>query len=173
MLDTFLIRPVRRMAEISAMIAAVILMACAVATAVDVVLRNYFLGGITGMVELTQLAVIWAAFLTIPLGFAHESHVYVDLITGAMKPRLRLHLRNFAMLAGAVVMALYAWWGARQALVQIYSGERTLTLGVPISYYWAPIIYGTTFSVVCVLTRYLQLLTGCETSESPELSHEL
>lgn len=160
MLETYLIHPVRRLAQWSAMLAAAILMVCVGLTVFDIVLRNWFASGLTGMVELTQLAVIWSAFLTIPFGFAYETHISVDLMERAIKPRLWHMLRTFAALAGAIVMALYAWWGSKQALHQIGAGERTLTLGVPIDLYWIPVIYGTVFSVVAAVTRFLSLFTG-------------
>lgn len=172
MLDVYLIRPVRKLAEISAMLAAAVLMICVSITVFDIIMRNYFQGGITGVVEITQLAVIWAAFLTIPLGFAYENHIYVDLVTGGLRPRVRQFLRGIAVIAGAVVMAFYAWYGGHQALQQIFSAERTLTLGIPLSLFWTPILYGTSFSVVCAVTAYLALLTGSAAHTPSEFGHE-
>jgi TRAP-type C4-dicarboxylate transport system permease small subunit len=160
------------LAEWSAFAAAFALLICVALTVVDIVLRNYFASGITGMVELTQLAVIWAAFLTIPLGFVLDDHISVDLLANALKPQLRLYLRVFAAFTGAVVMAVYAWWGGQQALHQIMSGERTLTIGVPIFWYWLPLIYGTWLSVACALVACISLAFGALKSGNAGLNLE-
>jgi TRAP-type C4-dicarboxylate transport system permease small subunit len=164
--------PVRRLAVWSAFLAGVALLACVALTVVDIVLRNFFSSGITGMIELTQLAVIWAAFLTIPLGFALDDHISVDLVVGLLRPRPRQYLRAIAALAGAVVMALYAWWGGEQALHQIVAGERTLTIGVPIFWYWLPLLYGTSLSAVCAFVACINLAFGTFKPENAGMNLE-
>jgi hypothetical protein len=67
-------------------------------------------------------------------------------------------------------MALYAWWGGQQALHQIAAGERTLTIGVPIFWYWLPLLYGTSLSVVCALVAGINIALGTFKPENPGMN---
>lgn len=142
---------VRSIARLSAYLGGVALLICVAITVIDVIMRNFFASSVLGSVELTQLCVMWAAFLTIPLGFAYGNHISVDVfVERAPRPVQRV-MSTVNMLIAAIVLACYLYWGGAQALHAFMTREITLTLGIPISIYWLPIIFGTSLSLLSAL----------------------
>ena len=141
----------RTITKYSAYLGAVCLLICVAVTVSDVVLRNFFTASILGSVEITQLMIMWAAFLTIPLGFAHRTHISVDVFVRAASYKTQRRIAAVNMLFAALVMAGYFYWGGAQALHAFINNEITLTVGIPVWFYWAPILFGTGLSVICAL----------------------
>lgn len=141
----------------SAYTGAAVLLLCAAVTVVDIVLRNFFASGVPGIVDLTQLAVIWGAFLTIPMGFAQGSHISVDLLTASFGPLSQRVVTASGLILGAIVMAGCAWWGWQQTAQQVGYGDRSMTIGIPILWFWLPLLFGCTLSILCVVAAVLGL----------------
>lgn len=143
-----------KLIRMSALFGTLILLLCAVVTVVDVFLRNFFANGVPGIIDLTQLAVIWGAFLTIPLGFAQSSHISIDAMVLNLNHRSRALLKVLALVLAAGAMAACFWWGWKEAAKQIGYGDRSMTIGIPVFWYWLPLVYGcllSTFASIAVL----------------------
>jgi len=147
---------VKALARWSAYGGAAALLACVAVTVVDVTMRNFLQSSVFGSVEIVQLGIMWAAFLTIPLGFARGDHIAVDVFVAQARTSVRDGLRAVHMLFTALAMAACLWWGGAQALHSLLMHEVTLTAGLPMWLYWVPILYGTALSVAAALINALQ-----------------
>lgn len=156
----------RAICRMSAYAGALVLLACVAMTVVNVVMRNFLASSILGSVELTELAVVWAAFLTIPLCFAYGTHISVDFVTTNLGDRVQLTLRAIGTIVAGAVMLGYAWWGGQQAIEQIRSGQSTTTLGLGMAWFWIPVVYGTVLSLVASVLAVVNIIAG--TFQVPE-----
>lgn len=136
-------------ARISAYLSAAILVLCVAATMLDILLRNLMNSGVLGIIDLTQLAVMWAAFLSIPMGFAMNNHISVELLFDQFGPHAKVAIRILSGIAGALFMGACLWWGIDQAAQQWASHDRSATIGIPLILYWIPLLYGTALSSLC------------------------
>jgi len=138
------------------------LMAAMAVTIVDVVLRWISRGAgmvtgealslaILGVVDIVQLFILAAAYMAIPYAFAIGSHVGVDIIVQRMTPRMQALIATFAALISAGLMGLILIYCTEQAVLQHGYGDRSLTVGIPIIWYWLPILLGSALSVVATV----------------------
>ncbi len=102
---------------------------------------------LVGIVDLMQLAVMAAAYLAIPFTFAGEGHVTVDMLYLRLPYRLQTLLRALAALLSCLFMAMILRYGIEQALLVASYGDRSATLGIPLVWYWAPLLLGAALSV--------------------------
>lgn len=140
-----------RVAKVSSFLGALVMLVCAILTVIDVIMRNFFDGGILGMVDLTQLAMVWAAFLTIPLAFATDSHISVDILVSRLSALKLSLLKVFSAAAAVFVLTFCVWWGWSEAARLIGYGDRSMTIGIPVIWYWIPLLYGCSLSALCAL----------------------
>jgi TRAP-type C4-dicarboxylate transport system permease small subunit len=118
---------------------------------VDIATRKSIGFSILGMVDLNQLAQMACVFLVLPLAFLHESHITVDFITDRLPRRARAGIQAASALLGAALLAAILWHSVGQALIQFRQGDRSQTLGIPMLWYWAPLVAGVALSVLAVL----------------------
>ena len=126
------------------------LMAAGLVTVVDIVLR-FFGGVVPGAVDLVQLFIMAAAFAAIPWAFHTDGHIGVDLVTERLPAPVQAVLRALAALAAAAVMALILVYGWQAAALQMQFGDVSQNLGVPMVWYWAPLLAGAALSVAACL----------------------
>ena len=151
---------VRLVARGSAYGGALALVGCVAVTVLDVVLRNFFGTSVFGAVEYVQLGVMWAAFLTIPLGFAYGDHIAVDVFVTRAGDGTKRVLKATNMLVAALAMAACLWWGGAQALHALVTRDITLTAGIPLWLFWVPILFGMGLAVVAALVVALRAAAG-------------
>lgn len=104
--------------------------------------------GIIGVVDLVQLCIMTAAWLSIPWAFATGGHVSVDLFGDRLPEAARALFGALAAGAACVFLAL-TWRNCLdQALaVQAY-GDRSATLQIPLVWYWLPLLFGLALSTL-------------------------
>lgn len=124
------------------------LMAGVVVLMVDVSTRKTLGFSILGTIDLTQLAQVWCVFLALPLVFLRESHIAVDFITERFPARLQAAVHFVAALLGVALLAAILWYSWQQAAIQVRQGDRSVTLGIPMALYWAPLLLGTSLSIL-------------------------
>lgn len=124
--------------------------AAALLTVVDVVGRRAGFP-LLGVIDLVQLFVLGGAWLVIPYAFLVGAHVGVDLLVDALPGRLTRVVRAVGSLAaaGLLVLILRACLGAFEQ--QLLFGDRSQQLGIPIVWYWVPLLTGVALSVVAAL----------------------
>ncbi len=80
-----------RLLDWSGYAVAVVIGLSALATVVDVAMRNFELGyGIVGIVELTEYGLCFLTLIGAAWVLREGGHIAIDIVTGALPPRLRL-----------------------------------------------------------------------------------
>lgn len=148
----------KRLSFAAARLAAVSLSISVVVTVTDVILRRTLNLPITGVVDLTQLSVMWAAFLSIPAAFHLDNHISVVMVTNRFSPETRRIVYAGAALASVAILVTAAVMAAVQALHEYQNGDRSMILGIPLIWYWAPVVLGFALSSACALGRALEYL---------------
>ena len=118
---------------------------------VDIATRKSIGFSILGMVDINQLAQMACVFLVLPLAFLRESHITVDFITDRLPARWRAVIEALSALLGATLLAAILWNSIGQAHIQLRQGDKSQTLGIPMIWYWAPLVAGTALSMLAVL----------------------
>jgi TRAP-type C4-dicarboxylate transport system permease small subunit len=118
---------------------------------VDIATRESIGFSILGMVDINQLAQMACVFLVLPLAFLRESHITVDFITDRLPGRWRAAIEALSALLGAALLAAILWNSVGQAAIQLRQGDKSQTLGIPMIWYWAPLVAGTALSMLAVL----------------------
>jgi len=141
-------------------------------TVADIILRATLNEAILGMVDLTQLSVMAAAFWAIPFAFSRGGHVSVEVGADRMPPRLRHGLDGLAALLGAVFMGLIAWYGWDSAALAADYGDVSQNLALPMVAYWTFLLSGAALSVLAVLMVALRHFAAVVTGRDPVVEPE-
>lgn len=113
---------------------------------------------IPGVVDITQLLIMAVAYLAMPYAFTTESHVAVELLTDRFGRRGKALASAFGALMGLGLMLLIAIYGLAQARLQFGYGDSSQTIGIPILWYWVPLLVGAALSVVATALLALRHL---------------
>jgi len=109
---------------------------------------------IPGVVDLSQLLVLVAAALSIPVAFYNGKHVVIDLIDVMLSKRLRA----LSALCGAALsvwlVGASLWYGAGEMAMQQEMHTTSATLSIPYVYYWMPLLAGLALSIVAIVARF-------------------
>lgn len=163
-------RAVRLLIAAGAGIGVAAFSAAALLTVADVVGRR-FGAPIVGVIDLVQLCVLAGAWLVIPYAFLVGAHVGVDLVVEHLPDRLNRVLRAVAGLAGAALALLILWGSWSAARQQMMFGDVSQQLGIPIVWYWAPLLLGAGLSILAALLTVADALAG-HPDHRPELNAE-
>lgn len=151
-------------ARAAAAVALALILATALLTCVDIVIRNTGFRGIIGVVDLSQLMILAAASFVIPFAFYSQAHVAVDIVTQRLGGRANAGIALFSTLAAAAFLVLITLYGWSQAQMSIRAGDRSQTLQWPIAIYWAAFLAGNALSAYAALAmamrHALHLLRG-------------
>jgi TRAP-type C4-dicarboxylate transport system permease small subunit len=153
-----------------AFVGVVLLVVTMVMTVTDIALRRTINLAIAGTVDITQLLVMASAFMAIPYAFFAESHVAVEIVVDRLPRRGIAVFKAFAALLALAFMAVALWYGWGQAMQQHGYGDRSQTIGIPILFYWAPLLAGCTLSIVA--TALLALRYGLIAAGRDVITHE-
>ncbi|MHA1566282.1 MAG: TRAP transporter small permease [Alphaproteobacteria bacterium] len=124
------------------------LIAAMLVTVADVLLRRSVNLPIFGVVDMVQLAVVAAAYLSIPYAFMVDGHVSIGILADSLPTRFQLALRVLAALLTSLVVGGIGYYSAQRAIGQIETGDISQNLGIPMIFYWAPLVAGCALSVV-------------------------
>lgn len=132
--------------------------AAALITGLDVVLRQTIGSPIRGLVDLTQLAVMYAVFLSIAYGFAHRSHVAVTVLTEFMSDRSNQVLAMLWWGVATGVMCILSYASFSQAQLIFSYGDMSQNIRIPMILYWLPVAVGLGLSALGSLWAVAQTL---------------
>ncbi len=121
--------------------------AAALVTVADIIGRQVG-APIAGVVDLVQLFVVGGAWLAIPYAFMTGAHVGVDLIVEAFPKATERTLRIIAGLAAMALVALMLVYCYEAFQQQLMFGDRSQQLGIPIIWYWVPLLFGMVLSII-------------------------
>lgn len=164
-----------RLAETAAAWAAKLGVLCALlaglVTCADIVIRNTGGQGILGTVDITQMLIMATAFLTIPYGFIADSHVSVEIGVEKLPFRLQALFKAIAALLGTLLMLAIGWYGIGQFETVGLMGDRSQTIGLPMTWFWYPLLAGSFFAaamaVVVMLRHVAAALRGYDPLPAP------
>ncbi|KKJ76769.1 hypothetical protein WH95_11615 [Kiloniella litopenaei] len=152
-------------------VAILFLLGAMLITTVDVVLRKINNAGIYGTIDLVQLMIMSAAYLSIPYAFMKKSHVAVSILSERMPEKAAALCQALGMVLCVIFMSAIAWFGFEQAEQQHQYGDISITLGLPMIYYWIPVLTGSVLSAIVsvrlLITSFFSLC-GVTQSSSEE-----
>ncbi|MCK0509670.1 TRAP transporter small permease [Aromatoleum buckelii] len=122
----------------------------ALVTVADVIGRTVDMP-VQGVVDLVQLFVVTGAWLVMPYAFMTGAHVGVDFVINSLPKALRVPLQLFAAAVALVLVGLMLWYGFETFEVRSMFGDRSQQLGIPVAWYWYPLLIGLTVSLLGVV----------------------
>lgn len=111
-------------------------------TVTDIALRSVSMLTVHGLTDIVTLCTMIGAMLAIPYGFAADQHVSIDIFTVRMPARLQMGFRLFAAILGLVFLGAVTWFAIQQMLTEYGYGDRSQSIGIPMVWYWIPLIVG-------------------------------
>lgn len=124
-------------------------------TMVDIFLRSVSTLTVPGMVDIMQLFILTGAMLAVPHAFLTDQHVAIDLFADLMPRGLQLALRIAAAFLAVAFLSGVLWFSFGQAMNE--AGDRSQTIGIPMTWYWAPFLAGIALSVFANVVLAIQL----------------
>src|SRR5699024_242528 len=106
---------------------------------------------IVGGVDPAQRFVMAGAWLARPSAFMVGAHVGVDFVLAALPRAPALLFHGLAALVAFGLVALMLWQGFETFQVRTMFGDKSQQLGIPIAWYWYPLLAGLAASLVGVL----------------------
>lgn len=122
----------------------------------DIVWRRVLGGAVIGVIDLTQLCVMAAAFWSIPYAFTTRAHVTVDLLSARLGRGTRLWLDGLGGLLSIGLMALILFLGWQRAMEQWSFGDMSQDLGIPIIWYWAFLLSGSALGGIAAAAAFVR-----------------
>ena len=144
---SLLMRAPRALVTAAAALGFAAYVAAALLTVGDILGRR-FGAPVPGVVDLVQLCVVAGAWLVIPFAFLTGAHVGVDLLVDAMPKPLRRLFRLIASLAAILLLGLILTNCYATFQQQLMFGDRSQQLGIPIVWYWVPLLVGVALSII-------------------------
>lgn len=133
--------------------------AAAAVTVADILGRQFGLA-VIGVVDLVQLFVVAGAWLVIPWAFVSGAHVGVDYIIAALPDRAERAIRAAAALLAGALLALMLRYGIDAYELQAMMGDRSQQIGIPIGWFWLPLLAGQAIALVAILVVIAEAILG-------------
>ena len=141
--------------------------AAALVTVADILGRRIGLP-VQGVVDLVQLFVVTGAWLVMPYAFLAAAMVSVDFLRERLPAGLTLALRAVATALAFGLVALMLWQGYATFETRTMFGDRSQQLGIPIAWYWYPLLLGLAMALPAILLE----LAAPRADEAREVPHE-
>lgn len=143
-----------------AWLALIFVAATATATGLDVVLRQTVGSPIRGLVDLTQLAMMYAVFMSIAYGFARRAHVAVTVLTELFSQRANSILAVSWWLSATVLLAILSYAAFDQVRLVYTYGDVSQNIRIPMVWYWLPVVAGLAAAALGSLWAVAETLFG-------------
>lgn len=148
---TRLLRWTDGVAGILVFLATICLAATAILTVLDVVLRNTIGMPVPGMIDITQLAMMYTIFPCIAYAFSRRAHVAVTVLADMMPLTAARTLAIIGWALGAAVCAYLAFAVWAQARMIWTYGDVSQNMHIPMIWYWFPIVAGLALSALAAV----------------------
>jgi TRAP-type C4-dicarboxylate transport system permease small subunit len=132
----------RRATVVLALAGTVAFLVAVMLTVIDIGLRSVSTLTVHGLTDIVTLCTMIGAMLAIPYGFAVDQHVSIDVFTSRMPQKLRQVLLIFAALLGFVFLGGAFWFAIDQVKTAYSYGDRSQSIGIPMVWYWLPLLVG-------------------------------
>lgn len=123
--------------------------AAVVVTVADIIGRRFGYP-VEGVVDLVQLSIVTGAWLVMPYAFYSAAHVSVDFLLASMPVTLRAPLRAGSSVLAFGLVGLMLWQGYLTFETRTIFGDKSQQLGIPIAWYWYPLLVGLSASLVAI-----------------------
>ena len=130
----------------------------ALVTVVDVVGRRIGFP-IEGVVDLVQLFVITGAWLVMPFAFYTAAHVSVDFLLSRLPAGVMVPLRVMSAGMALMLVGLMLWQGYVTFETRTMFGDTSQQLGIPVAWYWYPLLVGLLVSLLAILAELIRSIT--------------
>jgi C4-dicarboxylate transporter, DctQ subunit len=134
----------RRLLELLAVVAGILLAAMALAIVVDVVLRNFGFQPPGHTFTLTEYSLLYVTMLAAPWLLRAKGHVHIELLTAAVSPRSRFWLTRVVYALCVLTCAVIFWFALevtidqwQRAVIDVRSFDMPrwlLTASIPLSF---------------------------------------
>lgn len=128
--------------DLLGVLAIICIAAVALLTGADIVLRDTLGSPVSGLVDLTQLAMMYAVFLSIAYGFARRIHVAVTVVTDFLPPRISHALAALWWFLAIWLLLVMGYAALGQARLILAYGDVSQNLEIPMILYWLPVVAG-------------------------------
>ncbi|MDN3519563.1 TRAP transporter small permease [Aquisalimonas lutea] len=152
-----------KVTRVLALLGTVALLVAVALTVTDIALRSVSRLTVPGLTDIVTLCTMIGAMLAIPYGFAADEHVSVDLFTSGLPETVQRLLAVAAAVMAVVVLAGVLWFSYQQMLTEIQYGDRSQSIGIPMVWYWLPLLIGMAASLAVNLWLIVRLSTGRNT----------
>ncbi len=159
-------RLIDRVALVTALFGVGAYVAATLVTIADILARQWG-GAVPGVVDVVQLCILAGAYLVIPYTFLTDGHVSVDLLTAALPPRPARALKCLAAVLALVLLLPMLAKTYDSAMGQLAFGDRSQTIGIPMVWYWAPLVLGVGLSALSAALLLWRNLAGLVSGYDP------
>jgi TRAP-type C4-dicarboxylate transport system permease small subunit len=115
---------------------------------------------VKGVVDLVQLFVVTGAWLVMPFAFMATAHVSVDFVIMKLPRTAVVPLRFMATALGVCLVGLMLWQGYLTFLTRTMFGDTSQQLGIPVAWYWYPLLIGLSMSLLALGLELIGTLQG-------------
>jgi TRAP-type C4-dicarboxylate transport system permease small subunit len=119
-------------------------------TLADIFARQ-FGQGLFGVVDIIEFCVVAGAFCVLPYTSFSGKHVSIDIVVGRLGRRFQSVLLIFTYFISLGIMAPMLWYGVLTAQRAFTYNDRTQSLGMPVIWFWVPLIIGLTVTIIVYL----------------------
>jgi TRAP-type C4-dicarboxylate transport system permease small subunit len=124
------------------LVAALILVFMMLLTVVAVLSRQLFDAPVLGLVEYSELALVFLIFVAMPGVFLRDENIVVDVIDHVVPPWATRTLRLFGLALTLAFMGFSAITMIEPAWTMFNRDRYTLVLEIPLYNFWIPILFG-------------------------------
>jgi TRAP-type C4-dicarboxylate transport system permease small subunit len=110
--------------------------------AADAIGRYVFNRPIIGVLEITELMMLFIVFLAFAYVESENAHVRVDLVISRFPRKIRLYIECLVTLISLGTIGIIAWQAVLYSLELRQQGNLTASLGVPISPFLLVVAFG-------------------------------
>lgn len=142
-------------ARFSALVGILILVALALATIADVLMRWLFNNPIDGMADVAPLMVALSISAIFPYALATRQHITIDFLGGLVGSRGRAWLKVFSAVITGIFFLLLAWQFVSYANNLNEVGQTTWVIRMPVAPWWAVV---SAFLCLCVVIQSIIII---------------
>ncbi len=139
-----------------AILASVLLVFMMLSISTEIVMRYFLNRPIVGIIKITEICLLFVAFLGTAWLLRREGHVKMDIIVNRLQPRTQAFFGIFSSLLGAIVCWVLVWYGVEVTVDHFLRGTyQATTLEIPNAPILAIIPLGSLmFFVQCLRRAY-------------------
>ena len=132
------------------------LAAMVVVTIADIVLRNTVRFPIPGVVELVEFSLAVTIFAGLAVAGFRGGHLTVDLLEFIFPARILRFLDKFNNISTLLVNVILAWLCYERLIDALDWGDKSVSLRIPLSWFWLSPVIGFTGAAFYSLTRVIR-----------------